>query len=54
MVDLISVRAVEALCDAHALARRQRDAIFAGNALRANPRVDPSTIPLPSRSLETR
>jgi D-lyxose ketol-isomerase len=35
------VRAVEALCDAHALARRQRDAIFAGNALRANPRVDP-------------
>jgi len=48
------VRAVEALCDAHALTRRQRDAIFAGNALRANPRVDPDTIPVPSRSLETR
>ena len=48
------VRAVEAFGERRALSSRERDAIFGGNALRANPRLDPATIPVQPRSLETR
>jgi L-fuconolactonase len=34
------VGAVETFCDRHALAAHERDAIFAGNALRSAPRLD--------------
>jgi L-fuconolactonase len=48
------VAAVEAFLDARRLTQAERDAIFAGNALRANPRLDARTIPTQSRTLETR
>ena len=48
------VDAVQTLLDRRKLSPRERDAIWSGNALRANPRLDALTIPLQPRSLETR
>ena len=48
------VRAIEAFCAARGLSPGERDAIFGGNARRANPRLAPATIPVQPRSLETR
>jgi L-fuconolactonase len=48
------VDAVEAFVDARRLSPAERDAIFAGNALRAHPRLDARSIPTQPRSLETR
>ena len=47
-------RAVEDFLETRRLAPRDRDAILGGNALRANPRLDPRAHPMQPRSLETR